>query len=145
MVNGLLFSRSCGLDSVMMHQFDTVSVRFGRGEVTLDALLEGWASRVLKLWADVSGSDSGSPAWGGDDLIGCYYLREALQNGIASSPGVNVPRSLEAIDRLLESFTASESLTALRTIDASIPDEWWWHRIPTSGPIRAEFERLAQS
>ncbi|HEX4056806.1 MAG TPA: hypothetical protein VHX87_00650 [Galbitalea sp.] len=128
-----------------MHDFGAVRVRFGRGEVTLDELVEGWASRVLKVRADMNERDSSGSAWGIDDLVGSYYLRQALQDGIAASPGVAVPRTLEAIDRLLESFTRDESLTPIRKIDAGIPDGWWWHRIPTRGPVRDEFDRLARA
>ena len=129
----------------MSTSFYSATVKFGRGNVSLGTLEEGWASRVLKLRSDAAASVRSGQEWGLDDLVGCYYIRQAIENGLASDPDLEAPSSLEAIDALLLTFTSRENIATLRKQDPMIPDTWWWERIPINGPIREQFDQLTHN
>ncbi|MEM9653978.1 MAG: hypothetical protein AAGA65_17935 [Actinomycetota bacterium] len=75
-----------------------------------------------------------------DDLVGTYLTRDRLSR-FAGSEDLHVVR---AADHLLRSFTVEAS--SQWAGDHGYADfggnEWWWSRLPISGSIREELDRI---
>jgi hypothetical protein len=125
-----------------------VSVPLGHGRVkTLAELVDGWVQHVDRLHREQRATARDPYAWGAHDYLAALHLRTM----VASAVGHHGTAIREAADRLLAatdeefmSFTEPdpvhvvESFAGQRCNDS----EWWWHRIPSSGPVRSELLRV---
>jgi hypothetical protein len=119
-----------------------VPLGYGRTRTAAD-LMVGWATHVNKLHAQRDlrpGEDR--DAWGAHDYVATLIIRglaeralDLLDGELRSSAAAVVAR----FDELLRSFTAADERQVLRRFAAEdAGPEWWWQRIPRSGPVRAE-------
>jgi hypothetical protein len=119
-----------------------VSIDWGSGTVSLITAVDDWCARVLKLGRDALGEADAPAAWTVWDLIGAYFLRDAIEEALAEHrrEGDDLQLPTVAIaDEFLREFSVEdikEELSRLEPCDRV--RGWWWRRIPKSGPIAAE-------
>jgi hypothetical protein len=109
-------------------------------------LVLGWAQHVVRLKSEAAGATSAELAWNAWDYVAALVLRELCEihrvNG--STAGVDAVRIVAATDDLLRSFTEDDPRGVVRRFaDDDAGAGWWWSRIPTSGPVRAELDGWA--
>lgn len=112
-------------------------------------LVEAWQQHVDKIDAerDLSGTDPS--VWGAHDLPAALYLRDRVQRALEDSNlAVQDRNQLSAevsrVDQRFQTATVEDTdhlLGRLLSEDVS-GRSWWWHRVPTSGPIVEELRRL---
>jgi hypothetical protein len=138
------------LDERQRAELESVGVPLGHGRTRSAAgIVVGWAAHVSRLSAEhdlAPGEDR--DAWNAHDYIAAMLIRGRVQRALdlldvelraAVTPVVT------RFDDLLSSFTEPDEARLLRRFAADDADEqWWWQRIPVSGPVRAELERYAE-
>ncbi|MDO7881628.1 hypothetical protein Q5716_05230 [Protaetiibacter sp. WY-16] len=79
--------------------------------------------------------------WGADDFVAALFVRDRLEAAIEQVwEGNAAPAVVRVADDLFENV--SEPIDSLHFLEWDARDDrWWWKRIPTYGPIRAEIER----
>ena len=129
--------RASGL--LMLNSMATIKVSFGGKPMSLIDLVDAWAQHVLRLYGERNETFESSPdAWGIWDLGAAYIIREALSSGM-SGRELERPPALVAVDELLKSFTHTRSPDWKELMNEERGPGWWWDRIPTSGPVLAEY------
>ena len=117
----------------------------GEDEVGLVVQLEAWASEVLLSRDDALGhnDDKGGLDRCLDHFVGVVVARDRLQRVVGSSNLV----LLAAVDALFISFTEEVRHDWVRVtgMEDLGGDSWWWTRLPTSGPVREEFDVLVDN
>lgn len=127
-----------------IHTLDRVTVQMSsQRKITLTYLLASWRAHVEKLEADLSLPSSDRSAWGVYDLIAALIIRDSIHDGMGVLDAALRSRFeslLSEIDELFISFTEPDVLLRLEKVDARPrgEDEWWWKRIPVTGPAREE-------
>lgn len=129
-----------------------IQVSFGPHQFSLLVLINDWSARVLKFQADldVNWDDPGPGIWGGDDLVGAYFLRDAIESGLDSLEEVGEGRNvapLIAVDDLFRTFTEDDGDEKLLVLDRTLTvgSGWWWHRLPVRGPIVQQLTQYFRS
>lgn len=107
---------------------------------------------MLKFYGDLDAnwSDPDPGIWGGDDLVGSYHLRDAIESGLDlldAATGFRKVAVLSATDELFQSFTVDDEDGWLRVFDRTLDPGrgWWWQRIPRSGPVLQQMAELRHS
>ena len=119
-------------------------VSLGDRELPLDEAISSWVAEVRRIHADLGVPGSDPDVWGAHDYLGLLHGRTLIQTtidrlGIAPA-GAALLRLAEG-EALLRSFTRDDkSGVLIRFARGDIGEEWWWTRIPTSGPVREELD-----
>jgi len=125
-----------------------VTVQLGHGRVkTLAELVDGWAQHVDRLYGERHSATEDRPVWGAHDYLGALHLRTIVASALAQQ-GTAVRKIADTLvataDEQFLSFTEPDLEHVVeRFADQRHDDpEWWWHRIPASGPVRIELLRV---
>ncbi|MFE2723840.1 hypothetical protein [Kitasatospora sp. NPDC059327] len=115
----------------------------GQRSTTLPHLLASWKTHVEKLEADLSLPSSDRSVWGAHDLIAALVLRDFIQDGMGALDVALRSRFeslISEIDNRFISFTEPDDQLRVEKVDARSGSEreWWWKRIPVTGPAREE-------
>jgi hypothetical protein len=94
----------------------------------------------MKLYDDLDFNwhDPDPDTWGGDDLIGSYHLRNAVEKGVRAlveEVGDCQVALLRASDELFKTFTTEDDDNLVLLFANDGGTGWWWKRFPTRGPI----------
>jgi hypothetical protein len=112
--------------------------------------ISSWGSGV-RILAWQLGSSRPLPylkVWGVQDLIGVLTVRDRVEALLAEAPEVLARKVREVLAEFDEQYRAItvEDLDEL-VVRSGRGDGgrrgWWWHRAPSTGPVRAELDRLA--
>lgn len=112
--------------------------------------MESWHSHVVRISGELDLPGSDRTAWGAYDLIAALALRSLLARGLENAEPSSLggfKRALNDVDSRFREFTEYDESGVVRRIDSEgrPSDEWWWDRIPSSGPIRREIEQINHS
>lgn len=115
----------------------------------IDELIEAWRQHVEKFVAEsrLSGSDPSvqrdARVWGAHDLPAAFHLRDRIQH-VLTHDQPPTPEELGQIDDHFRSTTVEDGRLLIgRLLDEDISGRaWWWQRIPTSGPVVDELDKL---
>ena len=120
--------------------------RVGDDGLTLADYIDSWCGHVERFHRELrlDWQDRELNAWGVDDLVAAYRLRAIIERTIVSS-ALERPHALVVADRFLCTFTASHSTHWARLAGQAPGAEWWWHRLPISGPVVDELESFGLS
>jgi hypothetical protein len=124
----------------------TVTLPFGRTK-RLSDLVDGWAAHVQRLQAEEHSSLDDPLVWGADDYIGALHLRDLVVTGVDQSPpeifDVALARGA-SVDDAFMSFTEPDLRGIIERFSGEehSESEWWWRRLPKSGPAREELEQV---
>ncbi|RDI52662.1 hypothetical protein [Nocardia mexicana] len=106
-------------------------------------LLVSWKLHTEKIDSDRFKSPGDRGVWGGYDLVAALSVRDFLADCIdqLSEPLRN--RIMDLVDECDELFRSISVSDDRRLLDQYADSDlstapWWWHRIPDSGPLRAE-------
>jgi hypothetical protein len=124
-----------------------VPLGFGRTRTAAD-LVVGWAAHVTRLHAEHGLMPAREDdVWTAQDYVAALIIRDLteralgqLEPGLRERAGAVVAR----FDELLRSFTEHDERGLVRRLaggDAS--PQWWWDRLPVSGPVRADLDALS--
>ncbi|MFF2624830.1 hypothetical protein ACFVUN_03545 [Kitasatospora griseola] len=124
------------LDGVVVHLS-------GQRSITLPHLLDSWKDHVGKLEADLSLTSSNRSAWGAYDLVAALVLRDFIHEKLGTLDATlrsRVEPLLSEIDIRFKSFTEPDDQLRVEMLDArpGSEREWWWKRIPVTGPARED-------
>jgi hypothetical protein len=111
-------------------------------------LVVGWAAHVNKLHAEQylrPGEDN--EAWTAHDYVAALIIRDFVERALRELPRVVEDHAFTAVtkhDELLRSFTEPDSTGILQRFAAEEwNSNWWWQRLPQSGPVRQELDAFA--
>jgi len=128
---------------VMLSDLVSMEVRFGGREMPLLDLVDAWSQHVLRLYSERGESfDSKPDAWGVWDLGAAYLIRDAVSAALDRA-GADEPSCLVAVDELLKVFTTERSPDWRALMNEERGAGWWWSRIPSSGPVLADYHAAA--
>jgi len=137
---------------VPIEQTALVQVRHGPHDRTLLTLISWWASEVLRFQSELDWDweDPERTVWNSHDLVGAYYLRNAIEIGLdtlETSMGNRKVALLAAIDELFITFTVEDADSLLRLAERNSDAElgWWWRRIPVRGPVPQELRHYSEA
>jgi hypothetical protein len=126
----------------------TVPLGHGRTRSAAD-LIVGWAAHVSKLFAErelAPGQDR--DAWNAHDYVAALVIRGLVGRALDQLDGDLRSAATQVVarfDELLNSFTEPDERGLLRRFaGADFVDQPWWHRVPRSGPVRAELAQFAE-
>ncbi|PJI94691.1 hypothetical protein CLV34_0537 [Luteimicrobium subarcticum] len=114
-------------------------------------LVTAWRAHVRRIVEDLPLTEDDRHAWGAYDLVAAMSLRSMVARGLLQDLAEKFPGAFRAIseaDSTLLDITEHDEQGIAVLLDDTGPrsaDEWWWFRIPRSGPIRQELDRLAPS
>ncbi|QBI53992.1 hypothetical protein EKD16_11035 [Streptomonospora litoralis] len=120
-----------------------------RQSLNLKDLVIGWASHVVELRKHTETGSGDLPYWGAHDLVAAVSLRtftETAYTEIDDELRTKFDPILTEVDNEFLSFTEHDDFGCVEAVDGmSKPDRgWWWHRIPTHGPIREDIREICQ-
>lgn len=107
----------------------------------LVTLLRGWDRHVQRF---VGGIQSipirDGVVWGVDDYAAALTMRSMIEDVRSKVPGPLVrpfDAWLDHVDCQYKDFTVPDDRGLMsRWMHRETPDQWWWHRVPRSGPVR---------
>ena len=114
--------------------------------IDLVDLVLAWNGHVERIERELTTSSDEPTAWGAYDLVAALCLRDFLRDGL-SGLGEGLRQRVELpildIDNRFIAYTELDNRGLVERIDGrSRPSsEWWWHRIPRSGPVREDILR----
>lgn len=113
--------------------------------LTMGELLDGWRAHVRRFVAELDAAPADRATWGAHDYIGALHIREALERGLAllqDQDREDAKRQVADTDRDLEAQTEPDPSGLLNGFlsPESTSDSWWWHRVPSRGPVRDELD-----
>jgi hypothetical protein len=106
-------------------------------------LAEAWAANVDKIDVDRTLEASDRTVWTEHDLAGALFLRDHLRqslNGLRPALSKRLEQHIAETDDRFRSFTVEDSgrrMARIAAVDLAGRD-WWWFRVPASGPIAVE-------
>ena len=124
-----------------------VSLGYGRTHTAAD-LIVTWAWHVTRLHAEreFSGAEH-RDCWNPHDYVAALLVRRRVARTLGlldDDLRASATQAVERFDDLLRSFTEPDERGVVRRFSPDDADtdgqEWWWGRIPTSGPVREELE-----
>jgi hypothetical protein len=123
-----------------------VSLGHGRSR-TLADLVVGWAAHVTRLLAERDlPIQERRDAWNAHDYVAALIIRGMLERGLALVDGElrqKVAQVVSKFDEQLRSFTEPDEQGVLRRFASDeAGNQWWWERIPRTGPIRDDLNAL---
>jgi hypothetical protein len=115
---------------------------------SLAVLVRGWAEHVDRLVAERDLDPDDGSRWTPHDLVAALYLRDFVERGLRDLPedlAALGRRVVNPIDAAFDGFTAPDPEGLLRpwlSDDEPLGDGWWWHRVPSSGPVAHDLREL---
>jgi hypothetical protein len=111
----------------------------GRSMTALE-LLTAWSLHVHRIDRERSESGEDPRTWDANDFVAALLLRDFLEDCMVSLPGPLRSKVAELADGVDELFTSITQVDDRHLIDQVTDREqagrqWWWQRIPDSGPI----------
>lgn len=123
-----------------------VSVRFGPRTFLLLNMIDDWARRVVKFASDTADDPhpEGAIVWGFHDMVLAFEFREMIESSRPRENDVVADIAvLDAADLLLMKITEADGRALYERIyPNAVTPNWWWDRLPTTGPVRAEAEEI---
>lgn len=124
-----------------------VSLGYGRTHTAAD-LIVGWAWHVTRLHAEREYIRAEHrDYWNAYDYVAALVIRGMVVRGLDlldADLRASATQAVERFDDLLRSFTEPDERGVVRRFSPDDADtdgqEWWWGRIPTTGPVREELE-----
>lgn len=118
--------------------------------LTIGELIDGWRAHVRRFVAELDAAPANRAAWGAHDYIGALHIREALERGLAllqDEDRDDAMRQVAEADRKLRAHTEPDRSGLLDGFLSPEPtrDSWWWHRVPSRGPVRYELDSHEQT
>ncbi|MFV2111357.1 hypothetical protein ACFHW0_03320 [Micromonospora sp. LOL_025] len=106
-------------------------------------LVEAWREHLSKLEADLLAPSDDRSIWGAHDYVAALVIRDLIAQGVARLGRDRRPRiepALAALDQRFMNFTEPDMEGYAERVDGRVEPkrEWWWSRIPKSGPVREE-------
>ncbi|WP_033339754.1 hypothetical protein [Catenuloplanes japonicus] len=120
----------------------TVTVAPGRS-LDVVTLVRAWRSHLATFEADLFAAGGGRPVRGAHDYIAALCFRDWIAQATALLPEDlrrALDRTVAEIDRRFLAFTQPDVDNRVeRAADDHDPmHDWWWHRLPRSGPVHDE-------
>jgi hypothetical protein len=142
------------LDAADGGRLEAVRFDLGHGNSrTVAELVAGWAAHVRRLAAERDRDAADRDVWTAHDYVAALLIRRFVARALEGLDDAGLrERTAVAVTRVddeLRGFTEPDGRGLVRGFaadDAGTPDpvrEWWWSRIPVSGPVRAELEGFA--
>lgn len=119
------------------------------GAIDLQRLAVAWRQHVEKiaretdLLARAPEVVRDPQVWGAHDVAAALYIRDRIARlAVGRNHDAAAFDTVTGADTLFRSITREDEHDFLgRLIDEDLSDrEWWWHRVPESGPIAEELE-----
>ncbi len=125
----------------------TVAMPYGRTK-TLAELVNGWDEHVKRLRAEEHRSSEDPSVWGAHDYLAALHLRDLVIAGADQSPSEIrevALRLVASVDEAFRAFTEPDSVGVVDRFSGEqhSESEWWWKRLPKSGPVREELLHIA--
>jgi hypothetical protein len=129
---------------VRLPEVTGLTVPFGPRDVPWLSLLDDWAAGILELRRQVQTAVPEGEAWTYFDILGMMSLRAAIERGLGSvlSGDDDPPRALTALDTLFRDLTVDDPSGLAGWVDPDSGPQWWWRRIPTTGPVADHVRQL---
>lgn len=86
--------------------------------------------------------------WTEYDFVAALTIRDFLQEALDSLPMTlqgKLLRLIDPVDNRFRGYTVPDTgtrISVIAEVDLS-HREWWWFRLPASGPIAEDFEEIA--
>ncbi|MFI7669290.1 hypothetical protein [Nocardia sp. NPDC049526] len=112
-------------------------------------LADSWEAHVEKIDRDRSLPWSDRTVWNEFDLNAAFAIRDYLESAINNLParlGAKMTSYVSEADNRFMSITIEDSgkrMAAVANIDIT-GREWWWFRVPDSGPIVEDLARWSR-
>jgi hypothetical protein len=111
----------------------------GRSMTALE-LLTAWSLHVHRIGRERSESAEDPRTWDANDFVAALLLRDFLEDCVVGLPAPLRSKVAELADGVDELFTSITQVDDRHLIDQVTDREqagrqWWWQRIPDSGPI----------
>ncbi|WP_148616436.1 hypothetical protein [Nocardioides rubriscoriae] len=110
--------------------------------LSMGELVAGWDSHIRRIIAELDAKQNDQTVWGIYDFIAALHLRDAVERGLKAlhgSPFAAAFAEVAALDQRFVDHTERDHhalLHAFLAAEQPRSDAWWWHRVPTRGPIR---------
>jgi hypothetical protein len=125
-------------------------------EISLIALIRTWAKDVDRLESEHSSTHASDPgSWTVWDYISALLVRDRLAEMTMRIPDPLGPKIRTWVekkpDMKLCSFTQTDDSGIFNRFASEIAGEdlfskdWWWNRVPISGPVHEDLEEWAQN
>jgi hypothetical protein len=137
------------LDADDRARLEATQVPLGHGRTrTVADLIVGYAAHVTKLVAERDlAPDERRDAWNAHDYVATLVIRGLAERGLDLLDGELKSRVAEAVARIdaqLNAFTEADQRHLVRRFaPEEATDQWWWDRIPRSGPVQAQLLEFA--
>lgn len=125
-------------------RLESLQVPLGHGRTrTVADLLVGYGAHINKLFAERDLEPSRNrDAWNAHDYVATLVLRGLAERGLGlldSDMRAKVTQAVARVDERLRAFTEPDQDHLVRRFAAEdAGPQWWWDRIPRSGPVRVE-------
>jgi hypothetical protein len=108
--------------------------------MTAIELLTAWSLHVQRIDRERSESGQDPRTWDANDFVAALLLRDFLADCLVHLPPPLQSKVAEFVDDVDELFTSITRVDDRHLIDQVTDREqagrqWWWQRIPDSGPI----------
>lgn len=113
--------------------------------LTIGELFDGWRAHVHRFVAELDAVPADRAVWGAHDYIGALHIREALERGMALLQDDDRNDAMHQVSETDREFAAQTEPDRSRLVNGflspeSTGDSWWWHRVPSRGPVRYELD-----
>lgn len=118
-----------------------VTVQQGPRRSSVLNLAAAWSAEVNKIDDDRALPDTDRTVWTEHDLAGALFLRGFLEEALSQTPAdrqERIRRYVHTVDQRYRGFTVEDSgerIAKVAGVDMT-GREWWWFRVPDSGPIK---------
>jgi hypothetical protein len=103
----------------------------------------GWRAHIAKIDADLDKPPDDRSVWGAHDLVAAVILRDIVaETARLVDPALltRIEPAIAEVDEWFRRITEPDDDGCVERADGRRVEgrDWWWHRIPTRGPIREE-------
>lgn len=108
--------------------------------LSLATMLRGWSRHVRRFVGGIHSTPiNDAVIWGADDYIAALTIRsmiEETRTEVPSGLATQFDAWLDRVDAEYRDFAVPDEQGLIpRWVHDEVPDGWWWHRVPPSGPI----------